>query len=187
MGNFFVWTVDKKPDQGRTPFFCLGKKKYIPCFYSEANQPMWGGHLQAAQGISGGNRQPRCCSSDFIYLHALDQCYSDGSSSSFVNTLYWVTQCICFQLTYSWNLAYNFWSTASVESFIGRGKVVNKSQQSWIWFLARSLTQAIVMQTATWLSGFTHKDLLSCRTGAIIQDSGGTSLCLSIYPHLKYL
>lgn len=156
MGNFFGWTVEKKPDQWRTPFFCLGKQKI---FHVSIQKPTslceevtFKLHKASVGGI-GNQGAARLISYLFVHQISIN---SDGSSSSFVNTLYWVTQCICFQFTYSWNLAYNFSSTASVETFIRRGKAVNKSHQSWIWFLARPPAQAIVMQTATWLSGFMH-------------------------------
>lgn len=159
----------------------------IWCCYLKANRPTWKSHLWATQSSNRGNWEAGCCSSSFRSPGAADQCYNNGSSSPLVNTLYWVTQRICFQFAYSWNLAYNFSSTASVEIFIRRGKTVNKIHQSWIWFQAWPLTQAIIMQTATGLSDFMHKDLLSCRAGATIQDFGGTSPCLSISLHVKYL
>lgn len=142
------------------------EKISIWCCYPKANRPTWKSHLWATQSSNWGNWEPGCCLSSFGSPCAADQCYSTGSSSPLVNTLYWVTQHICFQFVYSCNLAYNFSSTASAEIFIRRGKAVKKIHQSWIWFLAWPLTQAIIMQIATGLPDFMHKDLLSWGAGA---------------------
>lgn len=83
-------------------------------------------------------------------------------------------QCICFQLTYSWNLAYNISCAKSVESFIRRGKAVNESCQSWIWFLA----QDFPVQSLGYLA--------LCSSAAV-QGLGETSLCPSLYPSIKSL